>query len=1037
MNPIAKEMSSYFGQATMTDEEFIEHYGIKRRSGRYPWGSGDDPYQHGRDFLTRVEELKKSGWTETPENIKKEFGINTTEYRREKSICKDERRMLKVSTAKSLQKDGLGASEIGRKMGLPESTIRSLLNQDSESKMMQCRETADFLKDQVKKKKMIDVGANVEYELNVSREKLDTALYMLEREGYHVWGGRVPQPTNKNQMTTLKVLADKDIPNSAIFNYDKIQTINEYVSRDGGDTYEKKFTYPSSMDSKRLKIRYADEVGPDGVKGVEKDGIVELRRGVPDLSLGDSKYAQVRILVDGTHYIKGMAVYSDNMPDGVDVVFNTNKDKGKYTKMQVLKEIKNDPDNPFGSAIKDADQGGQYWYDSKTGERISANSKNPNKKLGLINKRSDEGDWTEWADALPAQFLSKQSKQLAKKQLDLAKADKEAEFDEIMSLTNPTVKKYYLDKFASSCDGAAVDLKAAALPGQKYHVIIPINSLSDKEIYAPQYENGTKLALVRYPHGGTFEIPILTVNNKNDTAKKIIGTSSIDAVGITKKVADRLSGADFDGDTVMCIPTNDRKGKVKITSTDELEQLKGFDNKLEYRYTNHTVDPDGTEHYYRGSKEFKPMSKTMTNKEMGVISNLITDMTLSGGATKDELAAAVKHSMVIIDAEKHKLDYKQSYIDNNIAALQRKYQPKYDENGNVIGGGGASTIISRSKGTKHVDKRRGEPRINIKGKSWYDPSKPEGSLLYTTAADKDLYYVDGTYDKKTGRKTLKTTSGKSITYDMTNKADRDKYEPIKRINPDTGKYEPVYNKDPKTGKVTTTNKDGSITYRVNKRMMESKNMTETDDAMTLVSRSRHPMEILYADYANSMKALANRARIEMINTGNLESNPTAKKIYKAEVSSLEAKLNEALKNSVKERTAVRLASAEIKSKTEADPSLNKNKKELKKISQRSLSKYRDEVGSISRKDRSIKITDKEWEAIQAGAISDHKLKQILDNSDPDTLRERAMPKAKNTLNVAQVNRIKRLSDSNFTLQQIAEKMGISTSTVSKYLKGEK
>ena len=62
-------------------------------------------------------------------------------------------------------------------------------------------------------------------------------------------------------------------------------------------------------------------------------------------------------------------------------VFNTNKGRDK-SKMQVLKEIKKDPDNPFGSAIKDADQGGQYWYDDpKTGK----------KKLGLINKRSDEG----------------------------------------------------------------------------------------------------------------------------------------------------------------------------------------------------------------------------------------------------------------------------------------------------------------------------------------------------------------------------------------------------------------------------------------------------------------------------------------------------------------------------------------------------------------------------------------------------------------------------------------------------------------------
>ena len=641
MNQIAKEISSYKGQVLMTNEEFLEHYGMPRRSGRYPWGSGEDPYQHGEDFLSRVEKLKEKGWTETPENIKKEFGLTTTEYRREKSISKDERRMLKVKIAKALKKDGLTDSEIGRKMGVNESTVRSWFNQESESRMLQARQTADFLKDQLKTKKMIDVGSEVERELNISREKLDTALYMLEREGYHIYGGRVPQPTNKNQMTTLKVLAAPDVEHKNIYDYENIKTINDYISRDGGDTFEKKFTYPASMDSKRLMIRYKE----DG--GIDKDGIVELRRGVPDLSLGESRYSQVRILVDGTHYIKGMAVYSDNMPDGVDVVFNTNKTKD-VPKMDVLKKIKNDPDNPFGSAIKDADQGGQYWYtDPKTGK----------KKLGLINKRADEGDWSDWADTLPSQFLSKQSKQMAKKQLDLAKADKAAEFDEIMSLTNPTVKKYYLDKFASGCDKAAVDLKAAALPGQKYHAIIPINSLKDTEVYAPQYKEGTKLALIRYPHGGTFEIPILTVTHKNNLGKKIIG-ESIDAVGITSKVAERLSGADFDGDTVMCIPTHDHKNKVKITSTDRLKGLEGFDPKVEYGGKK-VVDANGAEHYYRAGKEYHPMKEGSKNTQMGIISNLITDMTL-GGASNDELAAAVRHSMVVIDAPKHKLDFKQS-----------------------------------------------------------------------------------------------------------------------------------------------------------------------------------------------------------------------------------------------------------------------------------------------------------------------------------------------------------------------------------------
>ena len=52
---------------------------------------------------------------------------------------------------------------------------------------------------------------------------------------------------------------------------------------------------------------------------------------------------------------------------------------------------------------------------------------------------------------------------------------------------------------------------------------------------------------------------------------------------------------------------------------------------------------------------------------MGKISNLITDMTLLG-ASEDKLARAVRHSMVVIDDEKHHLDYKQSEKDNNIAA---------------------------------------------------------------------------------------------------------------------------------------------------------------------------------------------------------------------------------------------------------------------------------------------------------------------------------------------------------------------------------
>ncbi len=963
MNEIAAEIESYIGSGSMTVEEFLAHYGMPRRSGRYPWGSGKEPYQSSRDFLGRVDEMRKANFTYTDENgkkwtgdnaIAKSMGYSSGDFRTVYAIAKDERRSDNVATAKRLtEKEGMSPTEIGKKMGVRESTVRSWLNPSSESRMKEARNTADFLKKQVDEKGMIDVGTGVNRELNITKEKLDQALFILQAEGgYEVYGGRFAQVTNKGQMTTQKVLCKPGTAHKDIYEFDKVKTITDYISRDDGQTYEKKFHYPESLDSKRLAIRYAE----DG--GIQKDGVVELRRNVPDLSLGESKYAQVRIMVDGKKYIKGMAVYSDDMPDGVDVIFNTNKSK-KVDKLDVLKDIKSDPDNPFGSLIKDADQGGQYWYDDpKTGK----------KKLGLINKRSDEGDWTEWKDSLPSQFLSKQSKAMAEKQLNIAKADKKAEFDEIMALENPTVKKYYLNKFALSCDSAAVDLKAAALPGQKYHVILPVTSLTDREVYAPGYPDGSKLALIRYPHGGTFEIPILTVNNKNSEAVKMIGKTSIDAIGINSKVAERLSGADFDGDTVMCIPTHDKAGKVKITSTHALQGLEGFDPKMSYGSDKTETDASGNKHYYKDGHEYKIMTRTDT--EMGKISNLITDMTLAG-ASEDELARAVRHSMVVIDAEKHKLDYKQSEKDNNIAALKQKYQAHLDKNGNVRYGG-ASTLISRSKGEQTVDKRQGQPKFNIKGKEWYDPTRPEGALIYRRADDAD--YTVSKVDKATG----------------------------------------------KVIDITKT------------RTQRSTRMAETDDANTLVSEYRHPMELVYADYANSMKAMANQARIELENTGKIAYSRLAKQKYQTEVDSLEAKLNKALDNVVRERQAQRLANAKISEKIEANPDMKK--KDVKKASQQALTQSRNEVGSVSRRERNIVVTDKEWEAIQAGAISENKLWGILNNCDPASLREKAMPKSSNTVSEAKISRIKAMSAS-YTLQQIADKLGVSKSTVSKYLKG--
>ena len=1008
MNHISEEIKSYFGSASMNKEEFLEHYGKGHldggHSGRYPWGSGDEPYQRATDFLFRVESLKKTGWKETPDNIMKEFGLTTKQYRMEKSLCNDERRMALVSNAKELRDKGYNNTDIAKKMGVNESTVREWFDKEKESRMMQTYNLANNLKQIVDEKGMVDVGINTDIELNVSREKLDTALYLLEREyGYHIYPGRIPQPTNPNQMTTQKVLTTPEHKHGDIYDLENVYTLKDYISRDNGETIEKKFNYPSSLDSRRVKVMLKNEVGKDGFTGEDKDGLIEIRRGLDDLSLGKSLYSQVRILVDGNKYLKGMAVYSDDIPDGYDIVFNSNKTKRE----DAFKKIKDDPDNPFGSTIKDADQGGQYWYtDKKTGE----------KKLGLINKRADEGDWTEWADSLPSQFLSKQSKQLAKQQLKLAKTYKEDEYENIMKLNNPVIKRHYLDEFAKNCDKAAEDLKAAALPGQKYHVIIPNNTLKDNEVYAPGYTPGTKLALIRYPHGGTFEIPVLTVNNKNKLGQKIIGKLSMDAICVNHNVASQLSGADFDGDTVMCIPTNDSKGKVNITSTKALPELRNFTPDI-YKWDKKVKNTDGTITYYREGKKFKPMTEQYKQNQMGVVSNLITDMTLLG-ADRHEIAKAVKHSMVVIDAVKHEYDYKQSYIDNDIENLKRKYQIKVDKNGNIKTGG-ASTIISRAGGEIDIPKTRGEPKVNIKGKEWYNPNKPEGSLIYKKANDKDLYYADKIKNKKTGLTEIKTIDGKTIKYDSKNKKE---YE----------KYNPVMKKDKKTGNVIFTNNDGSIIYKTKTRTIKSTQMKETDNAYDLLSYKKHPMEIIYADYANDMKALANKARLSSIATKNLQYDPQAAKVYSKEVSSLNAKLNEALKNSVKERHATRLTNVELAKRKEKD--LNMTKDDEKKISQRLLSKYREQLGSVSRRDRNMNITDKEWEAIQAGAISNNKLEKILNNSNPDELRQRSMPKDKPVITNAMINRMKIMKDSNFTLDEISKKLGISKSTVSNYIK---
>lgn len=917
-------------------DDVLMQYGMPRRSGRYPYGSGDDPYQRTGNFATRVQELRGQGLSE--KEIVEAVGCkNTSDLRVQYSRAINEMRSDRIATARSLKSDGLSNAEVARKMDINESTLRSLLNEHSEARTNAAQRTADFLREQVNEKGMIDVGIGVERELNISRGKITQALKILEDEGYVWYGGGVPQVTNPGKQTNIKVLCPPGTEHKEIYDFENVRTITDYIQRydeSGKEIIEKKYEYPASMDSTRLMIRYRDDVAPDGHTGIEKDGTVEIRRGVKDLDLGESHYAQVRIMVDNDKYIKGMAFYADNLPDGVDMVFNTNKTPDQA----VLKPIKkDDPNNPFGSLLRE--EGGQYKYTDVDGER----------KLGLINKTRHEGDWGDWADALPSQFLSKQSMTLIRKQLDLAKQDKQLEFDDICALTNPTVKKQLLESFADDCDAAAVHLKAAALPRQKYQVVLPISTMKDNEVYAPRYEDGEMVALIRYPHGGTFEIPILKVNNKQEDGRKIIGNTAADAIGINSKIAERLSGADFDGDTVMVIPCNSGTSNVKITSTPPLKKLEGFDPKMEY--------PERPDMKYMKYKNDNGKEIDYTQREMGTISNLITDMTLKG-ATQDELARAVRHSMVVIDAGKHKLDYKRSEDENAISALKKKYQRYTDEDG-VEREGGASTLISRAKSPVAVLKRKGQPKINEKGKEWYDPDKPEGALTYKEVREE---YID-----KNGKKQI--------------------------------------------------------------RMQASTRMGEIDDAHRLSSGTLQ--EDAYADYANSMKALANQARLEYAHTGKIEHKASAATTYRYEVNRLNADLDIALRNAPRERQAQLAANSEVKAMRKANP--NMTSEERKKAGQQALSRARIKFGA---KRNSINITDRGWAAIQAGAISETVLKSILRFADVDQVRSYATPRTVKKLTPGKQARINALRASGYTTSQIASALGVSTSTVSNYLNGK-
>lgn len=958
------EIMNDLSQLSDTGREIIlKHYGVKRKSGRYPW----DPSLHlpkNYKFIEDRDEMKKRGLSDN--EIAKQMGLSTTVYRSKVTIAKEELKQYNMQRISKLQSEGMIIDDIAKTIGTTGQTVRNYLdeiknpNKSARAQRVQTEAVAQTLEDAVKRSKYIDVGKGVEIQMGISKEKLKSGLNALVESGeYEVHNLRIAQVTDKNNSTPVKVLTKKGVERSEIYkNMDKVRPVEEFAINGDARMFQQ-MERPKSIGWDRVHIRYAIPEGQKGHgtndDGAMMDGAMFLRPGVKDLNLGKASYAQVRIAVGDTHYLKGMALYGTEemfkgIPKGTDIIFNTNKTANK-TPQEVLKELKKNPEggapidgpNPFGATVKRqntlVDAKGNPVY--KPGVKDRFGNKVP--QIGSVNIVNEEGDWGSWSKALSAQFLSKQPTTVVHERLKATMKQVQDEYESIQKVTNPVIKKQLMESFVSDLESKQVHMKAAAPKGFQGHVILPVPDMKENEVYAPNYKNGEKVVLIRYPHGGRFEIPELTVNN-NSVARKMISKDSPDAIGIHPKVASKMSGADFDGDTAYVIPNN--KGKFK--SRDSLKELKNFDPNM-------YADKPGT---------FTPITKRYQQTLMGVVSNLITDMTLQG-APSNEIARAVKHSMVVIDAEKHKLNYKRSAEENGIDALMKRYMTHVDK-------------------VKYGDLERYNPKTRRVDKV-IDPDKLK----------KDL------------------TPGKEYTSASTI-ISRHKQSVI------TDGYQ-VEVPDPKSKSGGT-----KMVWR-NKKETYLVNMVK--DANVFLGPNSTKTEHHYADYINELKAFKNKVDSEMSGIKMPARDPKAAKIYAEEVLSMKDKVNQVKINRIKERQAQRMA--EVSSKAEIarrseDEVLKKD--EISRIKQQALNKARSMVGAER---TPVTITDDEWDAVQSNAVSGTLLKELVSFMDDSQLKSLATPRANKQMTEARKSKAKALLANGYTIAQVAEALGVSSSTIGK------
>lgn len=924
----------------MQHNYILAHSGVKRKSGRYEWGSGENPYQH-EDWFKGWGDLRKKY---SEKQIAEMYGMSMKELRYRHSIGKDMEKAQQIGHAKELRyTKQMSVKAIAEKMGVSESTVNSWLQPRAEEKAKETERIANDIAKYADKHVAVDIGKGSETAMGINKTKFEAAVQLLKDKGYINVQWSQPQQTNMENLTQNTVLvkpkkkweglSEKEAHDEAykevMNNLADVMPPYDVVFKLNNDSTTG-IEPPKSISSKKVQIVYAEDGGTD------RDGLIEIRKGAKDLDLGNSVCAQVRIAVDDTHYLKGMAVYNDKLPDGVDVRFHTNKHKG--TPM-----LSDDPNEKQVLKPMKTDENGKVDTDDPFGAQIMS-------QKGCVNIVNEEGKWGDWTSSrsLASQVLSKQKPELAKQQLNIDYMKRKSELEEINSIENPVVRKKRLIEFADECDTAAVDLKAAALPGQSVKVLLPVPSLKPGECYCPAYKDGEKLALIRYPHASKSEIPIVTVNNSNREGRRMVGTEIVDAIGINPKDAQRLSGADFDGDTVVAIPN--KKGYIE--SIPEFKGLKGFEPKEQWP-----------------AYEGMPVIKHQTQQtQMGIVTNLITDMTLIG-ATEDEMVRAIKQSQVIIDAEKHKLNYKGSAEEYRISELHEKYQGRK--------AGGAVTIVAKASSQKDVNER-------------------------------EKYYK---IDPKTGEKIWKETGRRRTWY----------------VNPNTGKK---YYKD-----LLPSHPDYDPNGKPKKQ--KSTKMAEEKDPYNLISPMKHPMEKVYAEYASQMKALGNEARKESLSVKDSPYSSHAAEVYAKEVASLENKVNASKINATLERMAQRSASVIVDDKIRKYPDRYNNKtpdgkKHLRKIRSQVLKQQR----AVLSKQSAFDITDREWEAIQSGAIRKTKVEEIINRADADRVKQLSTPKNSSltTLSMSNLAHARAMLNAGFTQAQVADNFGVSPSTLSRLLR---